>query len=119
MRPEDLQLGLAGFLMLLIGVFVLARRKQLSESNAKNADALPNWPARVDHSREFFLILNTVGGIVFVLIGLISIVAALFRGSDIQVSRPISYAMVATVGLIFAGGLVTIIYVNFRFRAPK
>jgi hypothetical protein len=116
---EKVQIGLFGAAALLGGVFILVRRKLLSKSNAKDMDAWLGFAFRFNYSEEFFVILNTAGGIVLILFGVILLIGALFRDSENRLSSPLEFLILAIVGFIFAGGLLTITYVNIRFRKAK
>ncbi len=117
--PESLQLVLLGLAAIVGGTFVLVRRRRLAKASAKNMTRWPRWSNRFNYSEDYFLMLNTAGGVFIILVGIISLIAAPFKNSDQQMPAPLECLMMAIVGFIFVGGLLLIIYVNFRFRKAK
>ena len=118
MISENTQVALVGLGSLLGGVFVLIRRKSLAKANAKNMVGRFAW-TRLDYSEEYFLFHGTACGIFFILVGILCLLAAIFRDENRIVAGPVGYLITGIVVFIFLAGLLVIGYGNYRFRSKK
>ena len=119
MISHDTQIGLIGLAALCGGIFVLIRRKSLAKANAKNMTGRSWWESRFNYSEQYFLMAGTAAGIFFILVGIMSLLAAFFKNPEGRLPVPLEYLFWAIIGFIFGGGLIFITYVNFRFRKVK
>lgn len=117
---ERMQFLFVGTGLLIMGAALLARFKLLSRRMAEQMKGSRFTELfRFNYSEEYFQGLYVFGGILSVLSGLLFLVKVIGGGLGSILYRIESYLVGVLVVVAFGGGLVFIIYSNWRFRIKR
>lgn len=112
-RTEILLMGIG---LLLAGSAYLVWYKRLARRYAEQMKNNPftKW-FRFEYSEEYYRKFNVFGGLFMIASGILCLVSAI-GGEPGRVLHSVErYIVLALVALIFGGGFIFIIYINWRF----
>ena len=117
---ERVQFLVLGIGSLTMGAVILARYKNWSRRVAEQmkANRFIEW-FRFNYSEEYFRGLYVFGGILLILSGLVFLIKVMEDEPSSILYRIESYLVGTLVVVAFGGGLVFIIYSNWRFRIKR